>query len=466
MGTPADRPHVRTNRRLFDLSQVLLLLAVASGAAASSNAGQWDPWELVVLLATLGIALDFVPIPARSLRISATHVVFVLAMALCGPAPAVAVAVGAGIVAAVRERPPRSLALNNVATFATFSLAGALALELARGSLHLRSDEPSFLLLVLAVFLLSNLLNFVMSVGALCVLEDRSLARSFRTMFLPVLPSELATGLLAAAIVWFYEQVGLAALALLSGVLFTFQYLLRALLVSQARAEALDARTRQLESLHLGMVSAMVHTLDLRDRMTARHSAAVARYARAIARELGLSERDQELVHTAGLLHDIGKFAFPDHILTAATALSDDDWRIIRTHPRQGARIASKIGGYGPVSEIILSHHERIDGTGYPHRLSGEEIPLLSRIIAVADTYDCMTARDSYRKKVSSMEALHELRRVSGSQFDESVVEAFIAVLAGQDMRFRHGEDADFDAELALEARVHELAQVGGTLAP
>ena len=84
MGPPADRPHVRTNRRLFDLSQVLLLLAAVSGAVAASNAGQWDPWELVVLLATLGIALDFVPIPARSLQISATHVVFVLAMALCG----------------------------------------------------------------------------------------------------------------------------------------------------------------------------------------------------------------------------------------------------------------------------------------------------------------------------------------------------------------------------------------------
>jgi len=327
-------------------------------------------------------------------------------------------------------------------------------------------DEPSFLLLVLGVFLLSNLLNFVMSVGALCVLEDRSLARSFRTMFLPVLPSELATGLLAAAIVWFYAQVGLAALVLLTGVLFTFQYLLRALLVSQERAEALDSRTRQLENLHLGMVSAMVHTLDLRDRMTARHSAAVARFARAIARELELCERDQELVHTAGLLHDIGKFAFPDHILKAAIPLSDDDWQIIRTHPHQGARIASKIGGYGPVSEIILSHHERIDGMGYPHRLSGEDIPLLSRIIAVADTYDRMTARDSYRKPVSSMEALRELRRASGTQFDKAVVEAFIDLLAGRDVHFRHGEDADFDAELALEARVHELAQVADAVAP
>jgi putative nucleotidyltransferase with HDIG domain len=262
--------------------------------------------------------------------------------------------------------------------------------------------------------------------------------------------------------VWLYDMVGLAALALLAGVLFTFQYLLRELLRSQQRAEALDARTHELASLHLGLVSALVHTLDLRDRMTARHSAAVARYAREIAREIALPERQQDLVHTAGLLHDIGKFAFPDHILTATAGLSEADWQIIRTHPYQGARIASQVRGYGPVSEIILAHHERIDGTGYPRRLEGDEIPLLSRIISVADTYDVMTARDSYRDSVSSMEAIQELRRVSGTQLDGELVETFVSILAGRDVRFRHGEDADFDAELALEARVHELAQVGG----
>jgi putative nucleotidyltransferase with HDIG domain len=197
--------------------------------------------------------------------------------------------------------------------------------------------------------------------------------------------------------------------------------------------------------------------------MTARHSAAVARYAREIARELGLDEREQELVHTAGLLHDIGKFAFPDHILKAATKLSEADWQIIRTHPYEGARIASQIQGYGPVSEIIMAHHERIDGRGYPRRLPGDEIPLLSRVVSVADTYDVMTARDSYRTPVSSMEAIQELRRVAGTQLDSKVVEAFITILAGRDLRFRHGEDADFDAELALEARVRELASAQPT---
>ena len=202
-----------------------------------------------------------------------------------------------------------------------------------------------------------------------------------------------------------------------------------------------------------------MHTLDLRDRMTARHCAAVARYAREIAIAAGFSNEDQELVHTAGLMHDIGKFIFPDRILKHDTKLTEEDWQIIRMHPYQGSKVVREMEGYGPVGDIILAHHERIDGTGYPRALKGPEIPALSRIISVADTYDVMTARDSYRKPVSSFEAIQELRRVSGSQLDAEFVEIFIQVLAGKDVRFRHGEDADFDAELGIEKRVHEYSQ-------
>jgi putative nucleotidyltransferase with HDIG domain len=205
-------------------------------------------------------------------------------------------------------------------------------------------------------------------------------------------------------------------------------------------------------------MSALLHTLDARDRMTARHSAAVARYAREIARAAGLSVREQDLVHTAGLLHDLGKFIFPDPILKAEAPLAPGDWRLVRRHPYQGAKIVSQVEGYGPVAEIVLAHHERIDGTGYPRRLGGEEIPELARILSVADVYDVMTARDSYRRPVGSLEAIQELRRVSGTQLDARFVDVFVRLLAGRDMRFRHGVDADFDAELALERRVHAYA--------
>jgi putative nucleotidyltransferase with HDIG domain len=202
----------------------------------------------------------------------------------------------------------------------------------------------------------------------------------------------------------------------------------------------------------------MLRSLDLRDRMTARHSAAVARYSRAVAAAIGLEPRLQELVHTAGLLHDVGKFVFPDRILKADAPLTGGDWEIIRSHPAEGAKLVAQLDGYEPVAEVILAHHERFDGGGYPNGLAGEDIPLLSRIISVADTYDVMTARDSYRNPTSSLEAIQELQRVSGTQLDGRLVDAFVALLEDKDLRYRHGVDADFDAEIALEKRIEAYA--------
>jgi putative nucleotidyltransferase with HDIG domain len=253
-------------------------------------------------------------------------------------------------------------------------------------------------------------------------------------------------------------EYGAGALALFGVLLLAFQHLLAALLTSEERAEDLQKRTEQLASLQVGLLSAMLRTLDLRDRMTARHSAAVARYAREIAMAAGMSEAEQELAHTAGLLHDIGKFVFPDSILKGDRRLTDEEFEIVKMHPFHGAQVLAQIEGYGPVANIVLAHHERIDGTGYPNGMQGHEIPAIARIISVADTYDVMTARDSYRKPVTSQTAIAELRRVSGTQLDGRFVEIFVAILDTKDLGYRHGEDADFETELALERRVNEYA--------
>ncbi len=446
-------------KHLLEASQGVILAIALVGAALSSHSEDWHPWPLVLLIFALVIATDQFAIETKRMRISGGHVGFVLAMVLLGPAPAAAIGVASMLIEAPRTRPSRLLFLNNLATHATFPLLGGLAIVWSQDAFGLSLADTGFLLVVFIVFLFTNLVNFFMSVGCLSLLDGRSLRKRFRTLYEPIIPAELATGLLTVGIVGVYEKVGLAALALCTAVLFSFQYLLRELLTSQERAEALEERTRQLASLQLGTISALMHTLDLRDRMTARHCAAVARYSREIARELELSEPDQELVHTAGLLHDIGKFVFPDHILKADVPLTERDWQIIRMHPYQGARIVSQVEGYGPISEIVLAHHERWDGAGYPRRLAGESIPLLSRIIGVADTYDVMTARDSYRDPVASIEAMRELQRCAGAQFDGRVVDAFISVLARNDVAFRHADHADFDAELALEGRVIAYAE-------
>jgi HD-GYP domain-containing protein (c-di-GMP phosphodiesterase class II) len=143
----------------------------------------------------------------------------------------------------------------------------------------------------------------------------------------------------------------------------------------------------------------------------------------------------------------------------AAATASEEDWRIVRRHPYQGAKIVSRVDGYGPVAEIVLAHHERLDGSGYPRGLVGKRIPILSRILSVADVYDVMTARDSYRAPVTSLEAIEELRRVAGTQLDARIVEAFVTLLEARDLRYRHGEEADFDAELQLERRALAYAE-------
>ncbi|HVE67581.1 MAG TPA: HD-GYP domain-containing protein [Solirubrobacteraceae bacterium] len=428
-------------------------------AALLSRAGDWNPWPLPLLLLALAIASDQFAIETRRIRISATHFSLVVAMVLLGPAPAVAIGLASTLVDSLRSRPPREFAVINLATYSAYPLLGAVAFHGVEGWLGFQPDGSAFLLLVFGVYLVTNVLNFLMVVTPVCALDGVALWTRTKAMFIPLIPAEMAIGLLAVGVVAVYESVGLNALVLCTIVVFTFQYLLRELLTSQTRAEALEVRGKQLASLQLGVISALMHTLDLRDRMTARHCAAVARYSREIAKELGLPESEQELVHTAGLLHDIGKFVFPDHILKADVPLTERDWQIIRSHPYQGAKIVSQVDGYGPISDIVLAHHERWDGGGYPRRLAGEDIPLLSRIISVADTYDVMTARDTYREPVSSMEAMRELQRVSGAQLDPQVVDAFISLLARNDVAFRHGDNADFDAELRLEDRVREYAQ-------
>ena len=173
---------------------------------------------------------------------------------------------------------------------------------------------------------------------------------------------------------------------------------------------------------------------------------------------LGLSEAEQDLIHTAALLHDIGKFIFPDSILFADRKLTDEEWEIVKMHPEQGARLVRRIDGYGPVADIIYCHHERYDGNGY-YKIALSEIPLGSRIIAAADTYDVMTSRDSYRRPVSSEAALAELRRVSGSQLDPAVVETFETMILERGIGFRHTDAADFEIELAFDKRVADYAR-------
>ncbi len=439
-------------------AQVAGLVAVVIAGVLTAGTADWDLALLGILLA-FAIFTDLTAVTTTSkVRLSGSFLPIVVAMVLLGGPPAALIGLIVITIDWLTNRKALHLFINNLLTYTAFPLITGLAFHWVTTANDISRSNPAFYALVFGAFLLALAINFTLIAGYACYLERSSFWRKVRTALVPLLPSELAAALMAVGVAYLYIHVGLTGIALFGVVLVTFQYPLGALLVSQERAEELEVRSKQLASFQVGVLSAMLRTLDLRDQMTARHSAAVARYSRAIAQRAGFSRRDEELVHIAALLHDIGKFILPDRILKANVPLTDEDWMLIKRHPQQGARVVSSLDGYGPVAEIILAHHERIDGKGYPRGLAGNEIPELSRIISVADTYDVMTARDSYRTPMSSHDAIIELRRVAGKQLDARFVEVFIELLEGKDVSFQHGEAADFEKELALESRIAETA--------
>ena len=431
--------------------------SAAFAAVMSSTAEDWKPLELVLLLFVLCVGSDMNTVELRRVRITGSFLALVLAMALLGPAPAAAIGVASSIVYSLVSRQTFIEAFGNVAVFAAFPVVGGLLLD-ASGTASPGDQGLDFAGAVLVVFMLTNFLNFVLVAGYKAAQGAGRLIDITRTIYFTVLPAEFATALLTAGVAYSYTRIGVGAVGLAAVVLFVFQYLLRAGVQAYERGEELSNRTRELASLQMGLLTTVLQTLSMRDAMTARHSAAVARYSREVAKLMGLSEQEQDLVHTAALLHDIGKFIFPDSILFADRKLTDEEWAVVKLHPEQGARLVRRIEGYGPVADIIYCHHERYDGNGY-YKVPLEDIPLGSRIIAAADTYDVMTSRDSYRRPVSSEAALEELRRVSGSQLDPMVVETFVEMVLEHGIAFRHTDETDFETELAFDKRVADYAK-------
>jgi putative nucleotidyltransferase with HDIG domain len=195
----------------------------------------------------------------------------------------------------------------------------------------------------------------------------------------------------------------------------------------------LAAANDRLERATVSFASALVATLDARDRYTAGHSAAVAIYSRDIATAMGLDEEQQRLVHLAGLVHDIGKVGLPPGLLEKPGPLTLDERRQMESHAVIGERILSNVDDYELVAEVVRHHHERVDGRGYPDGLAGDDIPLLSRIIAVADAYNAMTSDRPYRYAMPSRIARVRLLEAAETQFDTTVLAAFEAVLTRAD---------------------------------
>ncbi len=231
-------------------------------------------------------------------------------------------------------------------------------------------------------------------------------------------------------------------------------------------SEDLRAANATLLGANLSFATALVQTLEESDRYTAGHSRAVATYSRDIAARMSLPVEDQEKAHLCGLVHDIGKIGLPGTLLNKEGRLTLEERREMEKHSEIGERILAKVNAYADVARIVRHHHERIDGEGYPDGLRSDEIPLISKIIAVADAYNAMTSDRPYRKAMAFPVARDRLLQAMGSQFYVDAVVAFLAVLADADEDYRHARSSEFGpiepaSELTAHARSSLAISVG-----
>lgn len=225
------------------------------------------------------------------------------------------------------------------------------------------------------------------------------------------------------------------------------------------RAYAQQSELNQrLERFSLQMAGSMITALDLKDNYTAQHSAAVAQYSYDIATELGLPPKECNLAHLAGLLHDLGKISVPDEVLNRRGELLETEWHILQDHCVAGQHILSDMDEFDELGDIVLYHHEHWDGGGYPKGLEGEDIPLLSRIVTVADCYSAMISDRPYHQARTPKVAMAELWDQRGRQFDPQLVDLFLHLLEAGDWEYRTAQHADFHVQTQKVRFLQDIA--------
>jgi diguanylate cyclase (GGDEF)-like protein/putative nucleotidyltransferase with HDIG domain len=283
---------------------------------------------------------------------------------------------------------------------------------------------PKPLVAAATTYFIVNTLTVATAIG---LSTSQSVVKVWNENFLWSAPSYFVGATAAAAGSWM--MVGLSAhwLATLAAAPLYLTY--RTYKVYLGRIEDEQRHVREMADLHLATIEALALAIDAKDQTSQSHIRRVQLYAASVARALGMSDNEVQGVKTAALLHDIGKLAVPEHILSKPGPLTPEEFQKIRAHPKVGADIVSSVPFPYPVAPLILSHHERWDGKGYPAGLEGEEIPLGARILSVVDYFDALMAERPYHRAMSAEAAVGLLRQEAGKGLDPTVVAKFIALL-------------------------------------
>ncbi len=377
-------------------------------------------------------------------RVSVSFVAAVLA-ALCFGPPASAlvaatIALTGGFLFADRSR--QKLMFNfgqqNLAGFsASMGVAGLSAAGIGQGAAVFVAEGA-----IAGVIIFGVTTSAVASIVSLT--SGRGFFATHRADFAWLLPHYAALGVVAGGLAAIHLRLGLPGVVVLAVPVLLSRYAIKQVVDKtrdnvlrleksnqQLRHAYVEIRgmSQELHDAYTGTLESLVAALDMRDQETRGHSGRVASHSLEMARLIGMGDEEElTMIYRGALMHDVGKIGVPDAILRKPGALTDEEWVFMRKHPAMGYRILAQVPYLRPAARMVLAHHERWDGGGYPRRLKGEEIPFGARIFALADTYDAIISDRPYRNGKSPDEALQEILRCAGTQFDPKVVEAFEAL--------------------------------------
>jgi len=443
-GTCPRAPEARLGRALWLLISGLFVGGLALCVYGAFGLHGLD-WKALFLLASLAVLAERVDLSVYGgSRVSLAVVPIFASLVLFG-LPGLALVIPLAVLASAigTDRAFHKTAFN----FGVLMVAAAMSASYfhAFSGIAEELDWPQ----VLGPALLAAAINFAANsllVAVAIALSSRSSLRSVWTeQFMWLGPHYLVLGLLGLAIASAYQAMGIWGIAIFLAPPAMMQLSMKQYLdrttkgvlelreahteLQTAHAEVTGAMT-SLNSAYDGTLRSLVAALDARDSETGGHSERVADLTAAIAEEMGISSDTEQgrYIQWGALLHDVGKIAVPDHILRKPGRLSEDEWTAMRTHPHSGFEIIRNVDFLAPAAEIVLAHHERYDGGGYPRGLAAEEIPVGARIFMIADTFDAITSERPYKAARRPEEALAEILLNSGTQFDPRAVRAFLSV--------------------------------------
>ncbi len=414
-------------------------------------------WQFFFFLA-LAISAEKARILIGRLEVSASFLAYFLSAALLGPLASLTIAVLAQVVHLRRGQWSRNLCFSAAAGLEA-GFAGLIYWVFPH---YLGASAEVLVIGGIAAGVAFQLMNYVLFVPVAALRGTYGPAAFWREGFQPFLPYHLFFLTVSVGLIWIFnrsESIVTFLLLLLPvlGLIFSFRS------YSNLRTQVQENRRLALRNERLAMqaIAALVSSLDAKDDYTAGHSAAVAQWATALAADMGLSEHEVELTHLAGLMHDVGKIGIPDRVLKGNGSLDEIDRAIIATHSRKGSEILGAIDDFREVAQVVLYHHERYDGGGYPMGAAGNDIPFISRIIGVADAYSAMMSDRPYRKKLPLQVAKEQLEIHRGTQFDPQLVDRFLDMLARHDESYQRGEQADFRLEFQKVKFMRDLPDEG-----